>query len=137
MHLCLLGYFHRVGFVAIGSIKGVLSGKHYNRSVMCHKLVYEAMERLRFEAFLDSVDDDEREGIHMLILDMMDSFPEKVFVDNLERPEIEAICESYEMFIQDSSQKSRTFVFWSLYIRMTGNIIVQTKISNFMMVSNE
>ena len=53
---------------------------------MCHKLVYEAMERLRFEAFLDSIDDDEREGIHMLILDMMDSFPEELFVDNLERP---------------------------------------------------
>ena len=104
---------------------------------MCHKLVYEAMERLRFEAFLDSIDDDEREGIHMLILDMMDSFPEEVFVDNLERPEIEAICESYEMFIQDSSQKSRPFAFWSMYIRMTGNTIVETKISNFMMVSNE
>lgn len=104
---------------------------------MCHKLVYEAMERLRFEAFLDSIDDDEREGIHMLILDMMDSFPEEVFVDNLERPEIEAICESYETFTQDSSQKSRTFAFWSMYIRMTGNIIVQTKMPNLMMVSNE
>ena len=104
---------------------------------MCHKLVYEAMDRLRFEAFLDSIDDDEREGILIIVLNMMDSFPGEAFVNNLERPEIEAICKSYEMFIQESSQKSRTFAFWSMYIRMTGNTIIKTKMHNLMMILNE
>ncbi len=106
------------GIVAMGSVKGVLSGKHYNRSVLCHKLIYEAMERLRFEAFLDSMDDDEKGGINMIVLEMMDSFPRETFINDLDRPEIEAICESYEKFIQDSSQKSRTFAFRTMYINM-------------------
>ena len=37
--------------VAPGSLKAVLSGKHYNRCIRAHKLIYEAMERLRFQAF--------------------------------------------------------------------------------------
>jgi hypothetical protein len=40
--------------VAQGSLNGVFSGKHYNRCIRAHKLVFEAMERLRFEAFLDT-----------------------------------------------------------------------------------
>ena len=40
--------------VAQGSLNGVFSGKHYNRCIRAHKLVFEALERLRFEAFFDS-----------------------------------------------------------------------------------
>ena len=50
--------------ISVGSIRGILSGKHYNRSIMCHKLVFEAMGRLRFQAFLDALDDDEQESIY-------------------------------------------------------------------------
>ena len=79
------------------------------------------MQRLRFEAFLDSLEDDEKEGIHMLIQDVMDSFPSSEFFDHVRSPAIEVISESYERFIQESSEKSRTFKFWSMYIAMTGN----------------
>ena len=41
--------------VAPGSVKGVLSGKHYNRCIRTHKLIYEAMERLRLQAFEKSL----------------------------------------------------------------------------------
>jgi hypothetical protein len=81
------------------------------------------MQRLRFEAFMESLDDDEKEGIELAVFNMMDSFPDDEFLDYLERPEIEAISESYEMFIQESSEKSKTFAFWSMYIRMTGTLI--------------
>ena len=81
------------------------------------------MQCLRFEAFMESLDDDEKEGIELAVFNMMDSFPDDEFLDYLERPEIEAISESYEMFIQESSEKSKTFAFWSMYIRMTGTLI--------------
>ena len=32
--------------IAPGSVKGVLTGKHYNRSIRVHKIIYEALERL-------------------------------------------------------------------------------------------
>ena len=81
------------------------------------------MPRLRFEAFMESLDDDEKEGIELAVFNMMDSFPDDEFLDYLERPEIEAISESYEMFIQESSEKSKTFAFWSMSIRMTGTLV--------------
>ena len=31
--------------VAPGSVKGVLSGRRYSRSIRAHKIVYEALER--------------------------------------------------------------------------------------------
>ena len=44
--------------VGQGQIKGVMSGKHYNRSMHCHKVMCKALHRLRFQVFLDSVSDD-------------------------------------------------------------------------------
>ena len=41
--------------VTHGSVKGVLSGKQYNRSVRAHKLIYEALQRMRLEAFTKSL----------------------------------------------------------------------------------
>ena len=37
--------------IAPGSLPGVLDGKHYNRSVRAHKIVFEALLRLRWEVF--------------------------------------------------------------------------------------
>ena len=62
--------------------------------------VYEAMQRHRFEAFLESLDHNEKEGLKLAVLDMIESFPDQEFVDWLEKPKMEAISESYETFIQ-------------------------------------
>ena len=43
------------GIISEGSVKGVLTGKHKNWSVFCHKILYEAMQRLRFDAFFDQL----------------------------------------------------------------------------------
>lgn len=40
------------GAVASGSMKGVLSGHHYNRAIRVHKQLSEALECLRWEAFI-------------------------------------------------------------------------------------
>lgn len=47
--------------IANGSLAGVSSGKHYNRSIRCLKLVYEAMARLQwveFGKYVNENDDD-------------------------------------------------------------------------------
>jgi hypothetical protein len=38
-----------------------MSGKHYNGSVRSHKVVYEALMRLLFEQYLDSLSEDKRD----------------------------------------------------------------------------
>ncbi len=46
--------------IASGSAKGVLLGKHYNRAIQIHKLLYEAMQTLRLEAFDKSLTTEEK-----------------------------------------------------------------------------
>ena len=64
-------------------------------------MVYEAMQRLRFEAFLESLDHDQKEGLELAVLDMIESFPDQEFVNWLENPEMEAISESNKTFIKN------------------------------------
>ena len=43
--------------ISCGSIKGMMSGKNYGRSVHCHKILLECLERLLFEQFLLSINE--------------------------------------------------------------------------------
>ena len=99
---------------------GVLSGKHYNRSVFCHKIMHEAFQRLRFETFLDSLDVAEQESIRTFVEAMRDVFPKQEYNDELFSDEFETICDKYESFVEETSRKSKTFAFWSTYLKMTG-----------------
>jgi hypothetical protein len=85
--------------------------------------MYEALQRLRFEAFLDSLDEDDRETVVEYIWSMGDCFPQQEeFSEFLHSSFFNEICEEYERFIVESSAKSKTFAFWSMYIKMTGNM---------------
>ena len=108
------------GIIRESSVRGVLSEKHYYRSVMCHKVLYEAMEQLRFESYLDSLDEEDKDGIVSAVSKAMDLFPNEEFHDFLECPEMEKIYENFNIFIKGSCEKSRTFAFWTMYINMTG-----------------
>ena len=39
------------GVIGSSAIDGVLSGKHYNRALRAHKLLFEAMMRLKWQEF--------------------------------------------------------------------------------------
>ncbi len=81
--------------------------------------MYEALQRLRPEAFLDYVEDHEMTSF---VDNLAESFLEdKVLTCEIESPEMQQILKSYELFIAESSHRSRTFAFWSMYIDMAGN----------------
>ncbi|XP_070569267.1 uncharacterized protein [Ptychodera flava] len=63
------------GILAQGSANGVMSGHHYNRSVRCHKLVAEAMHRLRFNEFLDSLTEEEHLRVITSLIQLRESYP--------------------------------------------------------------
>ena len=44
-----------------GSINGVIDGRHYNRAVRAHKCVYEAMMRLVWSEFMESLESKNQE----------------------------------------------------------------------------
>ena len=108
------------GIVGEGSVKGVLNGKHYNRSIFSHKVVYEAMQRLRFETFLDNLDEQKEDRIVQFLCQMYDAFPDESFCQHVECQVFEEISDEYDAFIIDASNKSKTFAFWSMYIKLIG-----------------
>ena len=38
--------------ISSGSLKGVMNGKHFERSMHCHKIMYESLHRLLLEKFI-------------------------------------------------------------------------------------
>ena len=48
--------------VALGSVTGVFTGKHYNRSVRSHKVIYEALMRLLFQSLIGTQSPEEQEN---------------------------------------------------------------------------
>ncbi|XP_028415026.1 uncharacterized protein LOC114538109 [Dendronephthya gigantea] len=104
--------------VAQGSLNGVFSGKHYNRCIRAHKLVFEAMERLRFEAFLDSQTTLQKSEIIGLVKEISGNLNKEHFDAYVENVTIQEIGERFQQFIENESQRSATFQLWSSYIDM-------------------
>ena len=50
------------GICASGSLKKVMSGKHYNRALRVHKLMLEGLERLLFQVF--EAEENSMEGLN-------------------------------------------------------------------------
>ena len=76
--------------MAAGSVNGVFSGKQYNRCIRAHKVAYEALKRLQFEAFLMSLSDDEAMQVTCFIEEMSETIhDDKRFADHLNCPLLE------------------------------------------------
>ncbi len=104
--------------VAPGSVKGVLSGKHYNRCIRAHKLIYEAMEWLRLQACEKSLTTTEKtllESIHHLLQD--ESATEE-FLNISTSNNVTEVKMLYDIFVKKRSEENPLFSFWSKYIEM-------------------
>ena len=57
--------------IGSGSIKGVLSGKHYDRALHCHKVIAEALERLLLLQYFSTHDDELPDESRKLLSDVV------------------------------------------------------------------
>lgn len=106
------------GIVAEGSVQGVLSGNHYNRSMRCHKLLYEAMQRMCWKIFLEQLPQEKADFIQEIASELNASFPGNKYDELVNSATFEAVKEEYNSFISEKSQESPTFKFWISYIEM-------------------
>jgi hypothetical protein len=99
--------------VAAGSVNGVLSGKHYNRCMRAHKLIFEAMHRMRFEAFCKSLPEAKADELKAfgaaLLLQCPDS---KAFTDTCNGNAFDAWRVVYDSFVEKRSEENPTFAFF-------------------------
>lgn len=107
------------GIVAQGSINGVITGHHYNRSIRAHKLLYESFERLRFREFLTSLTDESGESTKSLLNDIEGILCDQQQLNlTLRSPDWERLVAQYQTFIREQSETCPTFALWSSYIDM-------------------
>ena len=104
--------------VAPGSLKAVLSGKHYNRCVRAHKMIYEAMERLCFRAFKKTLSTLEKGEVHAIDISVQEDKERREFMEICTRDRVIDIKKLYDQFIEKESEKNPLFAFWSKYIKM-------------------
>ncbi|XP_056105946.1 uncharacterized protein LOC130084505 [Rhinichthys klamathensis goyatoka] len=104
--------------VAPGSINGVISGHHYNRSIRAHKLLYESLQRIRLLTFLDSLPPEERYECLDVINEIKCAFPDRTMDVLCANEKFDKMCSKYEDFVKRSSAENPTFAFWSSYIDM-------------------
>lgn len=108
------------GVVGQNTVNGVMSGKFYNGSVRCHKIMHEALEIIRFQCFMDNCSPERASEIESLLCNIRDAFLNEEFYDYLESPELKGIIDEYETFIEMASKQFPTFALWSTYIEITG-----------------
>ena len=104
--------------VAEGSINGVVSGHHYNRSIRSHKLLAESLQRLRFRAFLESLSQTDERYVHALLCKIADVYPSDEFFTISSSDAFTTLISEYDLFVHRQGELNPTFAFWSSYIEI-------------------
>ena len=113
--------------VTPGSVKGVLSGKHYNRSIRAYKMVYEALERLRLQAFEKTLTTSEKALVESINQIMQDDSERDKFLEISASNKVTEVRVLYDMFVKKRSEESPLFSFWSSYIEMVQLLLLYIK----------
>lgn len=114
------------GIIAEGSVQGVMEGKHYNRAIRLHKLVYEAILRLAWKQFVDWISEHYSEDVVHLdsivheIREMEQSSPEGDIVALLNTKSGSQTVKrftDYLSFLRDG-KNGNLAAFWVSYLDM-------------------
>ena len=116
--------------VTTGSVKGVLFGKHYNRCVRVHKLIYEAMQRMRFEAFKKSLESSASSQFDSVGTSVLEDSERKLFTEICTSKQVNDVKMAYDIFVEKQSEENPTFALWSKYIDMVQLLLLFTPVSD-------
>ncbi|KAK6168598.1 hypothetical protein SNE40_019797 [Patella caerulea] len=110
--------------VAQGSINGVINGHHYNRSLRAHKLLYEALQRLRFSVFLDSLGENDAIPIQKEMTNLELAYGTKTLSEYLITEDYIILVDKFETFVSQKCKENPTFAFWSNYINLVQTVLM-------------
>ncbi|CAC5360780.1 unnamed protein product [Mytilus coruscus] len=122
------------GVIGSGSLTGVFEGKHYNRALRLHKIVFEAFERLRWEAFgswLNSNDENEflDPNFQASVLSILAQIRRNLTADNfktlLMSPYVGKLFEAFSVYCNVSEGPMKSF--WNSYIEMVELLLLFTR----------
>jgi hypothetical protein len=109
--------------VAERSLNSVLNGHQYNRAVRAHKIVYEALSRIRFASFLETLEEESMNEWLESIQRLKTNYPSTVFREILRSAEFQEKASAYFSFVDEQSNNCRTYQFWSSYLWMVEQLM--------------
>ncbi|CAB4045000.1 Hypothetical predicted protein, partial [Paramuricea clavata] len=87
--------------VASGSINGVINGKHYNRAIRTHKVMFEALTRVLFDMYMQSLPAESLEQISLFIETMAKTFSDEQFKDYGLSEEFQSIQNGFNIYVNE------------------------------------
>ena len=103
--------------MAPGSIDGVLSGKKNNRSVRAWKIMMEAMERLKFQSFIQTKPEIVRH-FSEFFESVVNAFPSDNFMDLVDSEQMNYVYNQYQAYVKERCKNDIVFSFCSSFIEM-------------------
>ena len=111
--------------IAAGSLSGVLEGKHYNRGVRAHKIVFEALLRLRWEVFQNWLKmkqpEFEEKNIVSKIAKVRESFLSSELKDLISSSSFAELHDLYKEFGKEEPGAMGSF--WNSYIHLVSLLL--------------
>ena len=105
------------GVMAENSLKGVISGHHYNRSLRCHKLIFDALMRLQIQDFFfNSLNDSQKQDTTSVLQDLEKSFPEH-FIDFVNPNYFVELLDNFEAHVKKRSLKMSCMHFGTVTLK--------------------
>ena len=113
------------GLVAQGSLNTVMKGHHYNRAMRAHKIMCEALRRLQCESSVDTLTDEyDKLVADELIQQMHNSYPSDSFKEVIELEQFAKLENSFQRFVDEGSERSKTYAFWKSYISIVETLLL-------------
>lgn len=111
------------GLIASGSLQGVLTGKHYDRSLHCHKTVLECLERLLLSQYLTSIGEKEvfsqlPEGSKGILDELLKAPSKEAFDATRNDAPLQKYIEGYQQFRESvqAGHLGKTAQLWTSYM---------------------
>ena len=108
------------GLISTGSLHGVLSGKHYDHALHCHKTLLECLERLLLRSYLETGDENHFPSLSAETINNITNArgPSTHEFNGLEDSGLVSYLAEYEQRREDmwNGQHGKTAQFWMSYM---------------------
>ena len=124
------------GLIGSGSLQGVLSGKHYERAVHCHKVLAEALERLLFRQYRESQSDELPQEVQQSLHDIVTTGSSNAIESALGNDAIQDYLNAYLTYREECKRGflGKTAQLWLSYmdlVRLLLALIYAVKNNDF------
>ena len=109
--------------LAGGSVNRVMTGRQYNRSIRCHKLMAKALHRMQRKTFLESLPEEEAAEYTDFIKNLCSVFPYQAYIDLIDNTISGLLTAAYDLYESEMAKSNPTSAFWCSFLSMVDTLL--------------